>query len=192
MTTKCPPCCPNASAWQTCTRAIAPRWNRRMCVECAVHVRCSTHHTAAEAAAAAVRHCPHLPGFVPVLCIQHRLNARVVGWVTNNWFYFIVRLISQISLFCLILSESGLCDPVLVPESHTWKLKLCASNCAHSSLNWLGTWAHSSNKVPLCAERKKKEGWMPHGHELTHQKQRECKCHSMCSAAAQVISKFNF
>ena len=53
-------------------------------------------------------------------------------------FQFAVRLISKISLFYLILSESRLSDPVLVPESWTFKLKLCASNCKHSSLNWVG------------------------------------------------------
>ena len=56
-----------------------------LCVECTVHVRCRTYRTAAEVAtAAAVRHCLHPPGFVPVLCIQCRLIARLVGWVTNN------------------------------------------------------------------------------------------------------------
>ena len=56
-------------------------------VEHTVHVWCRTHRTAAEAAtAAAVRHCLHPPGFVPLLCVQCRLITRVVGWVTDNLF----------------------------------------------------------------------------------------------------------
>ena len=60
------------------------RDSRAVHVEHTVHARCGAYRTAAEAAAAAVRHCPHPPGFVPVLCIQDRLTMHDVGWVTDN------------------------------------------------------------------------------------------------------------